>query len=62
VITRILLAVILALVVLLALHNIQIDIPCAACGKVTYRESVLCRIADGWSMNFKHRRCGFPDE
>lgn len=58
-ITRVCFWVILALAVLLLLHTIQVEIPCAACGEVTYEESVLCRIATGWNMNYMHNYCGF---
>ena len=61
-VTRICLAAMLSLAVLVACHNIKISIPCVVCGEATYEESILCRIAGGWNKNFMHDFCVYRYE
>lgn len=49
--------VMISLLAVLVLHVIKVSVPCSICGRESIRESLLCRIADGFDKNFAHHSC-----
>lgn len=52
-----LLWVILLLLLVYCLHTVKVSVPCSVCGRVAIEESIFCRFASGFSLDFTHHEC-----
>lgn len=65
IVSKVCLLLLILLAALNAMNRIQITVDCPICKQPCLTESVLCRFADRFAVNFAHYSCvernGFPN-